>query len=134
MSFFSKLISLSQSRENRSLFGNTASLYILQTVNYIIPLISVPYLVRTLGTDNFGLLAFAGSLMGYFQIVVDYGFNLSATREISLRKNDREWLSNFCSSVLVVKMALVLVCAGILAALMYCVPRFHSELPLYLWP
>jgi polysaccharide transporter, PST family len=125
--------SFGRSKENRVLFRNTASLYILQGANYILPLITVPYLVRVLGTESFGLLAFYGSLIAYFQLIVDYGFNLSATREVSLHRRDRQKISNLFFSVLIIKIALALFCAAVLLAFIYAVPRFHTQASLCLW-
>jgi len=115
------------------LFGNAASLYLLQGISYIFPLITIPYLVRVLGTDMFGLIAFAGSLLAYFQMIVDYGFNLSATREVSISRNNRDGISHLFFSVLAVKSFLAVGCAVILAGLVCTIPRFHVNMYLYLW-
>jgi polysaccharide transporter, PST family len=133
MKISSKLLAINGSRDNRKLFKNAVSLYMLQGISYIFPLITIPYLVRILGTDTFGLLSFAGSLLAYFQMIVDYGFNLSATRGISIHRNDQEWISNHFFSVLAAKMILVIGCAAFLTSLVYFVPRFHPDMRLYFW-
>ena len=43
-------------------FRNLAPLTILQFSNYLLPIITVPFLVRVLGPSNFGILAFASLL------------------------------------------------------------------------
>ncbi len=63
---------------------NVASLSTLQAITYLLPIIILPYLFRVIGPEKFGLIAFAQAFVQYFMILTDYGFNISATKEISL--------------------------------------------------
>ncbi len=69
---------------------NVASLYLIQFANYIIPLIMVPYLVRVLGPAGYGAVAFAQGFINYLMLFVEYGFEWSATRKISVQRDDHE--------------------------------------------
>ena len=62
------------------LAANIGWLYLLQALNLLLPLLSVPYLTRTLQADGFGQMALALAIAQYLALVTDYGFNLSATR------------------------------------------------------
>ena len=67
--------------EMTTILSNFLSLTILKALNYILPLITFPYLVRVLGVDKFGLLSMAIAVVAYFVIIVNYGFELSATKK-----------------------------------------------------
>jgi polysaccharide transporter, PST family len=115
----------------RVLAKNYAYLMALQAAYYLLPLITMPYLVRVLGTEKYGLLAFATALINFFIILTDFGFNLSATREISIHRDDAKAVGRIYSSVLAVKGALVLSSLVILALIVWAFPRFHEFWPIY---
>ena len=75
--------------EYRGLIKNYSSLGLVQLSNYILPLITLPYLSRVLGVDFFGLVMMAQAIMIYLTIITDYGFNLTATKEIAKNRNFR---------------------------------------------
>lgn len=65
---------------------SAALLSVIQLANQLIPLVSIPYLAGVLGPAGWGRLAVAQSFGLYLTTVLEYGFNLSATREIAARK------------------------------------------------
>jgi len=113
------------------LLNNMASLFVLQGANYLLPLITIPYLVRVLGPDNFGRISFAQAFIQYFVVLTDYGFNLSATREVAIRRNDPERLSSLFSAVMVVKTGFMGVGFILLLLIIALVPIFKRDWPLY---
>jgi PST family polysaccharide transporter len=104
-----------------------------QAVNYLLPLITVPYLVYTLGTERYGLLAFAAAFVFYFQVIIDYGFNYSAVQSVSIHRADPRRLSSIFFSVTVIKLVFASVCFGALLFFVALVPLFHKDATLYLW-
>lgn len=82
-------------------------------MNYIIPLITLPYLVHKLGPESYGILGFSLALIQYFTRLTDYGFNLSATKEIASNKNIND-VSKVYWSVLCCKLILLVISAVIL--------------------
>ncbi|MCX7761823.1 MAG: flippase [Candidatus Kryptonium sp.] len=121
---------------NKKLFESFLSLTFFQIVNYIIPLVTIPYLSRVLGPDKFGLVMFAQTLMIYFNILTDYGFNLSATRQVAINSTHRDKLKEIFSSVLIIKMILVFISLLILLVLILQVEKFrvNSEIFILAFP
>lgn len=116
----------------KRLAENYFSLAFLQGLNYIIPLITLPYLVRVLEIENYGLVQFANSFVLYFVILTDFGFNLFAPREIAVHRSDIRKVSEIFWSVYILKAALMAVCFVILAGIVFYFDRFNRVWPLYI--
>lgn len=92
---------------SRVVLRNFASLSILHAANYAVPLVTFPYLTRTLGPAGFGDLAIAQAITQYLVILVDFGFNLSSSRLVALHGSEPEKLSAIFWSTLLAKALLV---------------------------
>jgi len=99
----------------------------VQAGSYLLPLVNIPYLLRVIGPEHYGLIAFSQAVMAYFVTLNDYGFNLSATRELALHRDDVVLRSELYSTVMAIKGMLCLVSFLILCTLVLFVPRFHNN-------
>tara|TARA_B110000238_G_scaffold127878_1_gene138078 strand:+ start:440 stop:1708 length:1269 start_codon:yes stop_codon:yes gene_type:complete len=111
--------------------NNFFSLTSLKVLTYILPLITFPYLIRVLGIEKFGLIMFAQATMYYFEIVVDFGFNLSATREVALNAKKPNKLNEIISAVFSIKFMLLLFSFLVLIAVINLFDRFLQDSMLY---
>lgn len=118
---------------NRRITSNFFSLSVLQCANYLVPLITLPYLVRVLGASRYGLVEFARAIALYFVILTEYGFNLSATQEISVHRDDRRKVSAIFSAVMVIRLLLLALSFVLLALMVLGVPRLRGEWLVYLF-
>ncbi len=89
--------------------------------------------MRVLGPEKFGLIAFAQAFVQYFVLLTDYGFNLSATREVSISRNDKERVSEIFSSVMVVKIALMIFSFLLMCLFVFTFNKFKDEWLIYLF-
>jgi PST family polysaccharide transporter len=115
----------------KRLGDNFLSLVILQGINYLVPLIVFPYLVRVLGIDGFGLYSFIFAIVMYGVMLSDYGFDLSATRLISLHANNMSKTNEIFSSVMIIKFGISLLYLLILTLLILFVEKFSQHAYIY---
>ncbi len=119
--------------DRKIVLSNAASLSLLQVITYIVPVIIAPYLFRVLGPEKFGLIAFAQAFIQYFMILTDYGFSITATKEISLCQNQHTKICHAFSSVMIVKVALTFLSFLMIGAIVYFIPRFRNDWLVYLF-
>lgn len=129
----SRLKLIFSNRDYRRILDNFLSLTGIQLVQYLLPLVTFPYLTRVLGPANFGRVAFAVAFIGYFQILTDYGFNLSATREISINRDDGGRVSRIYSSVMAAKTILMFLSFVLMFFLVSFFERLRSDCWLYIF-
>lgn len=114
---------------DRTIASNAVSLLLAQGANFILPLITFPYLLRVLGPEQFGVMSFALALIGYQILVTDYGFNWSVAREIAERRTSVELVSETFWSVMAAKTILTVSGGLLLATACAFVPYLRHMAP-----
>ncbi len=123
---------IANTEDQKRLLSNFFSLSILQIFTYILPLLTLPYLVRVLGVELFGIIMFAQSFIIFLNILVDYGFNISATREVSVYRDNKEKLTEIYSCVLTLKTIFLFFSFLILVISILIFDKFTKYWDLYL--
>jgi len=95
----------SNTREIKDVFYLIA----LQGINYIAPLLVLPYLIMVLGAEKFGYIGFSLAVTQYLMLLVDFGFNFTATKRIALAKDNQAELNRIFTSTLYAKIGLLAV-------------------------
>lgn len=115
------------SGDRKTLAVNFISLLALQGANYILPFITYPYLFRVVGSAKFGILAFAQALSQYFILFTDYGFNLSAPREISINRDEPKKISEIFSSIMLLKLIMLSISMFAVTFIVLFISKFRSN-------
>jgi polysaccharide transporter, PST family len=111
---------------DRRIVENALALYAAQFAHYLLPLVMVPYLARVLGPETWGLIVFIQAIAMYLQLVVDYAFDASATREVARSKDDPTRLSQLVSGVLGARVILSLGCIATVGIAQLMVPMLQT--------
>ena len=117
----------------KTLYKNMISVGVLQVANYLIPFLVLPIISRILGASLFGSVSYAQNIVTYLTLLVNYGFEYSATRQISLARDDKAHTDRLFWSVIASKCMLLVVSFVILALLPLFVPRVACDFRLYLY-
>lgn len=115
------------SQDGKTVFANFGYLSLLQIAGYVFPLISMPYLARVIGADGFGKIAFASAVVVWIQTISDWGFNLTATRDVAQNRNDKEKVSRILSNVLWARCILAILSGLILLVVVLSVPYLREN-------
>lgn len=73
---------LNMSSSHLSFYKNTFWQYGLQLIKYVLPLLTLPYLTRVLEPQGYAVYAYVVSFMTFAQTFVEFGFNLSGTKQV----------------------------------------------------
>lgn len=97
---------------SKSIVKNSLWMVVLQTFNMIIPLLTIPYITRILGSAEYGNFSIALNWILYFQVIVEYGFELNGSRRVAVdssKENIQKILNGIVSSrILLTSISLVL--------------------------
>ena len=140
------LIPIGDIIKNKSI-QNFLFLAIIQSSNVLISIISMPLLIQGIGVDQFGLVNLSLSVIVLLNILVGFGYNLSAPREVAVNQNDKTALSHllsniFSAKILLAAFATLLILLGVFGfdlfkeyqlILVYSVLLLFSEATLPLW-
>lgn len=112
---------------------NFFSLSLVQFANNFLPLLTVPIIARIIGPDKFGVINFSAAIVTYFSLLINYGFDLTATRAISQSREDSEERSRIFSNILFAKLFLLGISLIAFVVALYTVPQMAAEKRLFIY-
>lgn len=126
-----KIKTLIKNKERKGLIENFLSLSSLQIIGMVLPLITLPYLLRVLGISNYGVIVLASSLVAYFNSITDYSFRITATRDVVFFRNSQAKLNLIYSKVFYVKILLLSLSCSLIILIVLLYPPFYKEKTIY---
>ena len=117
----------------RRIVKNMTALGVLQIANYLIPLLVLPVVSRVLGATLFGSVGYAQNIVSYLTLLVNFGFEYSATRQVALAGDDKEKKRQLFWAVITAKAGLLVLSFVILALLPLFVERVACDPRLYIY-
>ena len=103
-------LKLENNKTAKTLFANFTYLSILEIIGLLLPLISYPYVIRTVGADNYGVVVFCQAIIAYVVIIINLGYNVSATRKISENRTNVFKIREIYSSIVYQKLLIFAIC------------------------
>lgn len=116
-------------RDNR-IVRNTAMLFVMNIAKIIFPLLTMPYLTRVLSVEGYATYYFVKSVLTYVQLTIDFGFLLSATKDIANARNDLRKVGEITGHVMLGKGFLSMAALVVLGIMTLFIDRLHQN-PMY---
>lgn len=86
------------------------------SINQVLPIVVLPYLMGRLGDYLFGVIMIAQTVAMFGVVTVEYGFNFTGVRQVALLKNDKRALGHLYRDINLVKLLFCAFCAMLVAA------------------
>ena len=117
----------------RTIFKNAMALWLVQVANYLIPIAVIPYVTRILGVERFGDVCYAQNLVAYLAILVNFGFDYSATQDIANHRGDKQAVQVIYSMVMSCKFFLFILSLFVMMILYFILSPVQADPVLYFW-
>jgi PST family polysaccharide transporter len=120
------------SREFKRIIKNFSSLLSLQGVNYLLPILILPFLVHKLGVETYGLFAFLTAITIFFRAIIDFGFDLTGTKDIVSAGIDQEKKNKIFSTIYILKLLLLIFCLILSIPLYFYIEQINKNMGVFL--
>ncbi|MEX2446058.1 MAG: oligosaccharide flippase family protein, partial [Dehalococcoidia bacterium] len=110
-----------------SLAQNAFALYGAHLAGLVLPLVAIPYLARVLRPEAWGVVVFSQSFAAVMALLLEYGFYLSATREIARQRENPREVARIVADVQAAKLILLALVTTLVVGAYFVVPLFRQH-------
>lgn len=118
-------------QNHKSFFESFFSLSILNGINVLLPLFTLPYILRVIGAANYGIYSFVYIIINYILLITSYGFNFSVTKQISQCRDQHETINKIYNAVIASR--LILFISGSIVFISLAVVLFESKIEFFMF-
>lgn len=113
--------------------SNIFALYLVQGMNYFVSFFTFPFLTLKLGLEGFGIMSLAFASIQLGVLLTDFGFNLSAVRDLAQVRDDPQASARIFWRVTWAKTLLMIASSLILLLLTLTLGSWKEHANVYLW-
>lgn len=116
-------------KELKGIATNAIYMYMVQGLNILLPILVLPYLLKTLSVESFGVYSFVFAFSQFVILFVDFGFNISATKKIAENYENQDLVRETFWNIIFIKWMLSIISLLPVGILMAFVPKIgiYSE-------
>ena len=90
-------------QNHKRLIDNIFSLSLLNCINMLMPLVTLPYLVKVIGLSNYGAYSIVMAIVQYIILFSSYGFNFSTTKQISQNRENLSFVNSVFNATIIAR-------------------------------
>ncbi|MCT4702595.1 oligosaccharide flippase family protein [Enterobacteriaceae bacterium H20N1] len=103
---------------SKEFLTNFAGLSSINVLGILLPLLTMPFLSRSLGSESYGVVLLFSSLLIFMVIIIDYSTNINGVRDAAVNMNDKSLLQDIYDKYQGIRLFFAL--AFIPLSLIYC--------------
>lgn len=113
--------------KNKALGKNYGALTIIQASNFLLPFLTLPFIVRTIGPERFGAINFSIAIVTYFILLINFGFDFTATRRVAQNRQDESMINNLFSQIFYSRVLLFILSVFLFSMLFVSMPQINQH-------
>lgn len=94
--------------KTNKLISNFSYLTFFQLLSTLIPILTIPYLIKVLGANEYGIVIYAQTISQFLCVFVNFGTDTIGTKEISIQRENLNKVSVIFSNIIITRILLFL--------------------------
>lgn len=126
-----KVVNKLKTKNGKTILENFVSLSAIQMVAMVLPLITLPYVLRVIGFEKYGIIVFSSSLVAYFTSLTDFSFKITGVRDVAVFKHSPKKIDIIYSKILIVKSIFLILSMLLISVIVILYPPFYQYKIIY---